>query len=85
MKFDFSNEKNGILFKKRNITFYKVIETIAEKGILLDFENPNKNRYLNQRILVVEIYGYIYCVPYEIKGDTWVLKTIYPSRKFKYL
>ena len=85
MKFDFSKEKNEVLLKKRNITFYKVIETIAEKGILLNFENPNNDKYPHQRILVVEIENYTYCVPYEVRGDIWFLKTIYPSRKFKYL
>ena len=62
-----------------------VIEAIAEKGILLDFTHPNTEKYPNQRILVVEIEGYAYCVPYVVEGDTWYLKTIYPSRRFKYL
>jgi hypothetical protein len=62
-----------------------VIEAIAEKGILLDFPHPNQERYTNQKVLVVELSGYAYCVPYVINGDTWFLKTIYPSRRFKYL
>ena len=62
-----------------------VIEAIAEKGILLDFSHPNQERYPNQKVLVVELNGYAYCVPYVINGDTWFLKTIYPSRRFKYL
>jgi hypothetical protein len=35
--------------------------------------------------MVVEMEGYAYCVPYAVEGDTWNLKTIYPSRRFKYL
>ena len=62
-----------------------VIEAIAEKGILLNFPHPNQERYPNQKVLVVELNGYAYCVPYVINGDTWFLKTIYPSRRFKYL
>lgn len=84
-KFDFNHQKNKLLFEKRGITFYKVIEVIAEKGVLLNFENPNKEKYPDQKIMVVDIDGYAYCVPYVVDGDTWFLKTIYPNRKFKHL
>jgi hypothetical protein len=36
-------------------------------------------------LLVVEIGGYAYCVPYEPRGETWYLRTAYPNRRFKYL
>jgi len=62
-----------------------VIEAIAEKGVLLDLDHPNQLKYPHQRILVVDLDGYAYCVPYVKDGDTWFLKTIYPSRQFKYL
>jgi hypothetical protein len=35
--------------------------------------------------MVVDLEGYAYCVPYVIDDDTWHLKTIYPSRRFKHL
>ncbi len=62
-----------------------VIEAIAEYGVLLNFEHPNKEKYPNQKVLVVNIDNYSYCVPYIVEDDTWFLKTRYPSRKFKYL
>jgi hypothetical protein len=62
-----------------------VIESIAEKGILLNFDHPNHQKYPNQKVLVVDLDGYAYCVPYVIDGTTWFLKTIYPSGRFKYL
>ena len=86
MKFDFNQEKNEKIFLERGITFCDVIEAIASKGILSNFDNPNKKRYPNQKILIVDVNNYAYCVPYVIQeGDTWFLKTIYPSRKFKNL
>jgi hypothetical protein len=85
MTFDFSHEKNALLFEERGVTFYNVIESISEKGILLNFDNPNNEQYPNQKVFVVNINNYAYCVPYIVEGDTWFLKTIYPSRKFKYL
>jgi len=85
MNFDFNQYKNDKLFKERGISFSNVIEAIEDKGILLNFEHPNKGKYPNQKVMVVAINNYAYCVPYVIENDTWFLKTIYPSRKFKYL
>ena len=85
MRFAFDEEKNDRLFRHRGVTFGMVIETIAEKGVLLNFDHPNQQKYPGQRVLVVNLNGYAYCVPYVIEGDTWFLKTIYPSRRFKYL
>ena len=85
MEFEFSEEKNYQLFQERGVAFNNVIESINEKGILLNIEHPNKEKYPNQKILVVDIDGYAYCVPYVIKSDKYFLKTIFPSRKFKYL
>ena len=65
MIFKFSDEKNKLLFIERGITFTNVIETIAEHGILLDIEHPNMVKYPNQRIFVVNINNYPYCVPYQ--------------------
>jgi uncharacterized DUF497 family protein len=85
MEFAFDSKKNEVLRSKRGVTFPMVIEAIADKGILLEFAHPNQEKYQKQRELVVEMEGYACCVPFEIEGDTWHLKTIYPSRRFKYL
>ncbi len=85
MEFDFSIEKNEILFEKRGVTFYQIIESIAEKGILLNVYHPNKSKYPNQQMFVVDLDNYTYCVPYIQEGNKYFLKTIYPNRKFLYL
>ena len=85
MNFDFNQYKNDKLFKERGISFSNVIEAIEDKGILLNFEHPNKKQYPNQKVMVVDINNYAYCVPYVIENNTWFLKTIYSSGKFKYL
>ena len=85
MKFDFDEKKNAKLFRDRGVTFFNVIDAIENDGMLLNFEHENKEKYPNQKVLVVEINNYAYCVPYVIDKDTWFLKTIYPNRKFKYL
>jgi hypothetical protein len=73
------------LLRERGVTFQAVIKAILDKGVLADFPHPNADRYPNQRILVVEIDSYTYCVPYVADGATMFLKTIFPSRKFMHL
>jgi uncharacterized DUF497 family protein len=85
MKFAFDQAKNEQLYIRRGVTFHRVIEAIAEKGILLNFDHPNQQKYPNQKVLVVDLDGHAYCVPYFIEIGTWYLKTVYPSRRFKYL
>jgi len=70
MEFAFDARNNEILRSKRGVTFPMVMEAIAEKGILLDFQDPNREKCPNQRVLIVEIEGYAYCVPYVTEGDT---------------
>jgi len=85
MEFDFNEDKNKLLFDERGVTFQDAIHSIAEKGVLVDFPHPNTDRYPNQRILVVEVHGYTYCVPYVTNGEIIFLKTLFPSRKFMHL
>jgi len=85
MEFAFDPKKNDLLLQTRGVSFRMVIEAISEKGMLGNFEHPNQAKYPNQRLLVVDLDGYSYCVPYSIHGETWFLRTIYPSRRFKHL
>ena len=82
MDFDFDDEKNNDLFEGRGVTFQNVIDAIHDKGVLADFQHPNYKKYPNQRIFIVEIENYTYCVPYVEKGEIIFMKTIWPSRKF---
>jgi len=85
MRYDFDKSKNELLIKERGISFYQVIETIAEKGILLNIEHPNKIKFPNQFMLVIEYDNYTYCIPYVKDKDKIFLKTIFPNRDFMYL
>lgn len=69
----------------RGITFYQIIESIAENGILLNIKNPNEKDYPNQWMMVVEHNKYTYCISYVVDNETWFLKTIFPNRKYLYL
>ena len=58
-----------------------IIESSPDK--LVDMiEHPNKIKYKGQKILLININNYVYAVPFMKAGDTIILKTIIPSRKF---
>lgn len=79
--FDWNEDKNDKLKKERNISFEIIVSQI-ELGYLLDIiEHPNKNRYKNQSIYVVEYEKYAYLVPFVEDDEKVFLKTIIPSRK----
>jgi hypothetical protein len=79
--FDWSPEKEQWLSEARGLSFQHIIHHI-ERGDLLDIrEHPNREKYPNQRILIVRMDSYVYIVPYVQDGETLFLKTIIPSRK----
>ena len=46
-----------------------------------DIEHPNKEKYLHQRIFVVDINNYAFLVPYVESEKEIFLKTVIPSRE----
>ena len=78
---DWNEGKNLLLKELREVSFDDVQIAIETGRVLDDIENPNKKRYSNQRILVVEIERYAYYVPYVEDEDKIFLKTIFPSRR----
>lgn len=84
---EWDNQKNEWLKQQRGISFEDVLVSISEGKILDDIEHPSTEKYPNQRILVLEMGGYCYLVPYIEDAQRRFLKTIVPSRKFtkKYL
>ncbi|EOQ94819.1 putative toxin-antitoxin system, toxin component [Leptospira wolbachii serovar Codice str. CDC] len=74
-------EKDEILRKERGISFELVLFQI-ENGFLLDIiKHPNKDKYPNQSIFIIEIESYAYLIPFIENKDEIFLKTIIPSRK----
>ncbi|TVR89722.1 MAG: hypothetical protein EA428_09640 [Spirochaetaceae bacterium] len=49
MEFRFGKEKNDWLVEHRGVCFEDVISAIADRGVLLDFENPNQEKYPSRR------------------------------------
>ena len=80
-EFDFDAAKNILLKEMRGISFDEVVALI-ESGRYVDVkDHHNTPRYPRQKMLEIEIKGYIYCIPCVIEEKKVFLKTIYPSRK----
>lgn len=72
-------EKSKWLKAKRGVSFEDIKEIIESEGSLDTV--PNKLKYRNQKIFVVNVKGYIYFVPFVEDSEKVFLKTLYPNRK----
>ncbi len=54
-----NEEKNQLLQIQRDLSFEMVEEKMIKKEILDIRDHPNKVKYRNQKILIVELNGYI--------------------------
>jgi len=79
--FKWNSEKNEWLLQKRGITFEEIVQKIEAGAKYIENDHPNRNKYPNQKILIIEIERYIYLVPCVNNGEEYFLKTIIPSRK----
>ena len=85
--FDWNVGKNEELRKERRITFEEVVFSLMHGGLLDTIEHPNREKYPNQRIFILNIEDYAYLAPFVETEKCIFLKTIIPSRKMtkKYL
>ncbi len=79
--FKWNAEKNEMLAKQRGITFEEIVHKIESGSHIIEAKHPNMTKYPNQRILIVDIDGYAYIVPFVKENNSYFLKTIIPSRK----
>lgn len=79
--FDWDTQKDEQLKQERDISFEDILIAI-DGGNLLDIvQHPNKSRYPNQKLFIVNMNGYAYIVPFVENKERVFLKTIIPSRK----
>lgn len=79
-QFEWNEEKNQELKNEREVSFEDVVVALQEKRILADIEHPNKKKYPNQRMFIVNINNYAYLIPYVEDEEKVFFKTIIPSR-----
>lgn len=76
-----NNDKNEKLKKERKISFEDVLYYIENGKLLAIVSNPNQEKYVGQKIYIIEIDNYAYLVPFVETKNEIFLKTIIPSRK----
>ena len=80
-EFDWSDEKNAMLERTRQVCFEDVVVCIQNGDVLNVIRHPNRKRYPNQNMIVLNVGGYVWLVPYVKAKGVRFLKTIIPSRK----
>jgi len=76
-----NNDKNEKLKRERNISFEDILYYIEHGQLLAVISHPNQEKYVGQKIYVIEIDNYAYLVPFVETENEIFLKTIIPSRK----
>jgi uncharacterized DUF497 family protein len=77
-----SQEKNSRLLEQRGISFEDVLLAVRENRLLAIEVHPRQATYPHQKILVVDLNGYVHIVPFVETDSVVFLKTIFPDRKF---
>ena len=76
-EYQWNDDKDHGLTLTRGISFEELLVAAANGHLLDVIESPSRR---NQKMLVVELRGYAYLVPF-IENSDWVfLKTAYPNR-----
>lgn len=79
--FDWNDEKNELLRSTRGVSFEDVVFHIRNGDLLAIIKHPDAARYPKQNVIVINMEGYVYLVPYVKERGTRFLKTIIPSPK----
>jgi hypothetical protein len=79
--FRWAPDKNDLLKDERGVSFEEITVAVEAGGLLEIVPHPNPTKYPQQKIMVVEVAGYAYLVPFVEEEGHFFLKTIIPSRK----
>ena len=74
-------DKNVWLKEERGVSFEEITVAVEAGALLQVLAHPNPTKYPRQKIMVVDVAGYAFLVPFVEEQDHYFLKTIIPSRK----
>lgn len=81
-KYVWDDEKSKKLKKERGIDFEDIVILIEGGFVLALIEHSNKVKYPNQKIYVINVNSYAYCVPCIENEESVRLITIFPSSEY---
>lgn len=85
LKYSWNKKKNELLKEVRGISFEQIVDAINNNKVIVELGHTNPHKYKNQKLMILVINNYVYCVPFVEKDNVRFLKTIYASRKYKKL
>jgi hypothetical protein len=80
-RINWNSEKSLLLKEQRGVCFEDLVFHIERGDLLDDYLHPNQQKYVGQRIMVIDYNDYAYLVPYVETEEELFLKTIIPSKK----
>ena len=80
--FSWNHDKNEWLKKNRAICFEDIVLRVNSDHVLSIANHPNQEKYPGQKIMIINVDGYAYMVPFILQEKGIFLKTIIPSRKY---
>jgi hypothetical protein len=80
VEFVYNHEKSTWLRHNRGMGFEEIIEYIESGWVIGIRQHPNRQKHPDQWVYDIDVEGYVYRVPFYVKGKTHELRTLYPSR-----
>lgn len=81
MQLTWDIDKNRRIKEERGVSFEEIVERIHTGDVVDIVDHPNKTKYPHQKMFMVLLKGYVYCVPCVETKEGYFLKTVIPSRK----
>jgi len=81
-KYVWDDGKSKKLKKERGVDFEDIVILIEGGFVMAMIDHPNKGKYPNQKIYVINVKSYAYCVPCIENEESVRLITIFPSREY---
>jgi uncharacterized DUF497 family protein len=79
--FQWDIAKNAQLIRERGLCFEQVTVAIESGDLIQIVPHNNQALYPKQKVMIVNLDGYAYLVPFVEEDEYYFLKTIIPSRK----
>ncbi len=75
---EWNDEKNNLLIKERGLSFEKIVVALMADHAIASYPHP---KITHQKIVEIELDGYVVVVPYVENDKSIFLKTAFHSRK----
>ena len=83
LEFEWDEKKSKIVKLKHGKSLEEILHYILSGKVVAFRKHFNQERYPGQMVIILNVDGYPWVVPCEIRGNKLRLITAYPDRKFK--